>query len=147
MWSKTSRENLKPIDFDVLEESALAMAQATMYKAMKESGIKKADLARGMNRPRSFITRMLTGSHNLTVKTFARAMAACGFELRFEKRPIKWGWVAESTHVIETQHLPASAGSPVATCRVAAGVPADLRHITEMNVALGQGTDHLELSA
>lgn len=74
---------------DVLAESALAMAQATICAAMRESQITKAHLARRMGCPRSFVSRMLGGSHNLTVKTFARAMAACGYELRFEKVPTK----------------------------------------------------------
>ncbi len=49
-------------------------------------------VAEKMSRPRSFVTRMLSGSHNLTVKTFARALAACGYELKLSYGPIQWGW-------------------------------------------------------
>ena len=39
---------------------------------------------------RSGITRMLSGSHNLTIKTMAKVLAVCGHEVRFEAVPIVW---------------------------------------------------------
>ncbi len=71
-------------DIEVLEEAALAMAQSVIQNAIGESGITRAEVARRMERDRSIISRMLSGSHNLTVKTMARSLAACGFEVRFE---------------------------------------------------------------
>jgi transcriptional regulator with XRE-family HTH domain len=73
-----------PIDIEVLEESALAMAQSTIQNVIDQSRISKSDLARRMEIGRSGITRMLSGSHNLTIKTIARALAVCGREVRFE---------------------------------------------------------------
>lgn len=90
---ESSNANLLPIDDEILEESALAGAQAAIQNVMDRSGLKKADVARKMGRPASFISRMLRGGHNLTVKTLARALAACGFEVRFVARPIHWGWL------------------------------------------------------
>lgn len=84
-------------DLDVLEEAALAMAQATIQNAITQSGISRAELARRLQRPRSFISRMLKGDHNLTVKTMARALAACGREVRFGSEPLDWRW-PESEH-------------------------------------------------
>jgi transcriptional regulator with XRE-family HTH domain len=81
-----------PIDIEVLEESALAMAQSTIQNVILESNISKSDLARRMEIGRSGITRMLSGSHNLTIKTMARALAVCGREVRFEAVPILWNW-------------------------------------------------------
>ena len=83
-------------DLEVLTESALAQAQSTIQNAMDEAEISKADLARKMDRPRSYITRILSGSHNLTVKTMATAVLACGYEIQFGLTPIKWNWVRES---------------------------------------------------
>ena len=82
-------------DVDVVVETSLAMAQATIQTAMRESKIRNADLAERLDRPRSFISKMLSGSHNLTVKTLSRAMAACGYELTGQYQPIQWGWVAD----------------------------------------------------
>jgi plasmid maintenance system antidote protein VapI len=86
----------KPVDFAVLQESALAMAQATLENALASSGITRSELAQRMNRPRSFITRMMSGSHNLTIKTYALALAACDLEPRFEYAPLQWGWSQEA---------------------------------------------------
>lgn len=81
------------VDFGVLEESALAMAQSTIQNAIGESRISRSELARRMQCDRSFVSRMLKGSHNLTVRTMARSLAACGFEVRFQPIRIEWGWV------------------------------------------------------
>lgn len=102
------------IDREVLEESALAMAQATIQNAIDEAGISRADLARSMGRPRSFISTMLSGSHNLTIRTMSRALAACGFEIRFQHVPIVWNWKTE-TAIPSEEHLPAQAGSTMST--------------------------------
>ena len=85
------RRDYEP-DLDILEEAALAMAQATVQNAINRSGISRAELARRLSRPRSFVSKMLTGSHNLTIKTMARALAACGEQVRFGSEPLKWNW-------------------------------------------------------
>jgi hypothetical protein len=74
---------------EVLEEMALAMAQSTICGAMQASQTSRAVLAERMSRPRSFVTRMLGGAHNLTIKTMAKALAGCGYELRFSFAPIE----------------------------------------------------------
>jgi len=81
------------VDIEVLEESALAMAQATIQNAMHQADISKSEIARRMNCNRSFVTRMLSGNHNLTVKTMARSLAVCGFEVRFQPVQIDWNWI------------------------------------------------------
>ncbi len=110
-WLRSSTRT--DVDTGILEESALAMAQATIQNVMNESGVSKAELARRMECDRSFVTRMLTGSHNLTVKTMARSLAACGFEVRFQPVPIAWNWV-EPPIPIEDE-VPANAGTTMCT--------------------------------
>ena len=68
-------------ELETLEEGALALAQSTIQKAMNTRGLTKRQLATRMNRPLTFVTRMLEGDHNLTVKTFAAAVAACDMQL------------------------------------------------------------------
>jgi transcriptional regulator with XRE-family HTH domain len=89
------------IDVEVIVESSLAMAQAAIQKVMKDSNVRKIELAARLGRPRSFISKMLSGSHNLTVKTLARALAVCGYELTWEYQPIEWGWVKEPAVVYD----------------------------------------------
>jgi DNA-binding phage protein len=101
------------IDMEVLEESALAMAQATIQNAINDVSISRADLARKMNCNRSFVSKMLSGSHNLTVKTMSRALSACGFEVRFQKVPIVWNWQPQIQPANCNEALPAQSGSAV----------------------------------
>jgi transcriptional regulator with XRE-family HTH domain len=80
------------IDTEFIEETTLAMAQATIDNAIRAAGLSRAELARSMGRPRSFVTRILRGDHNLTVRTLARALAACGYQLNFTYSPIGVAW-------------------------------------------------------
>jgi transcriptional regulator with XRE-family HTH domain len=85
-----------PVDFEILEESALAMAQSTIQNAINAANISQSDLARRMQCNRSIVSRILGGGHNLTIKTMARALAACGSEVRFQTVPIEWNWASSS---------------------------------------------------
>lgn len=76
-------------DFEVLSESALAQAQAVIQNAMDQTSTSRADLARGMKRSPSFVSRFLSGSHNLTIKTMARAALVCGYEIKFGLTPLR----------------------------------------------------------
>lgn len=105
-----------PVDLDILQESALAMAQATIQNAMDESRLKPAQLARKMGQHRSFVSRMLNGRHNLTVKTFALALAGCGFRPSFGYVPLRWGWSAATVPAaptLEPQSVPTGVGTLV----------------------------------
>lgn len=87
---------------EILEEAALAGAQSSMYNAIRESGLTRAEVARRMGSARSFVTRMLQDDHNLTIRTYARALAACGFECRFGRAKIDPAWNA--LHSREEHH-------------------------------------------
>lgn len=106
----TERLNINHVDFDILEESALAMAQSTIQNAINSACLSKADLARRMQCNRSVVTRMLSGSHNLTIKTMSRALAACGVEVRFETVPIEWNWASLPQPQGEQQAVHAACG-------------------------------------
>jgi transcriptional regulator with XRE-family HTH domain len=109
-------------DLEVLEESALFMAQATIQNAINEAGLSRAELAKKMNCQRSFVSRMMTGKHNLTVRTMARAILACGFEVGFSRSPIVWNWMSNQCPTVSEE--PATAGTlPTAAYAVAGRVP------------------------
>src|ERR1700727_2093812 len=97
------------VDLEVIEESALAMAQSTIQAAVTKSGIARSEMARRMNRHRSHVSRLLTGDHNLTIKTMARSMAVCGFEIRFQPVALEWNWAAVPAQ--QKEAVPANAGT------------------------------------
>lgn len=90
-WVPRATKDLR-VDLDVVEETAIAMAQATIESTAKMVGLSRSGLASEMGRPRSFITRIMGGNHNITVRTLARALGACGFQLKFERMPLGWVW-------------------------------------------------------
>ncbi len=100
-WLIKNRQQ-QEVDVEILEEAALFMAQATIQNALTGSGMTRAEFARRLNRPPSFVSRMLSGDHNLTIKTMARALAACGQEVRFGTAPLVWVWSrSENARVAE----------------------------------------------
>lgn len=115
-WSNSSTR--PEVDIGVLEEAALASAQAAICKVMKDSGLSQSEVARKMGRDRSYISRILSGSHNLTVKTMARTMAVCGYEVDFQPRQIEWNWVA--LPATRESEVPANAGTTMLLCSMAA---------------------------
>lgn len=103
-WIATGRGEPDP---EVLSESALAMAQATIQNAMSQSKTTRATLAKRMDRPRSFVSRMLSGSHNLTIKTMSRALVACGYEIDFGLVPVRWYWESTEPKLVTCNTVPA----------------------------------------
>jgi len=81
--------NEMPVDLEVLEETAIASAQATIQNCIDTIHIKPSELAQKMGCSRSYVSRILRGDHNLTVRTLARAMGACGFEVGFNRLPVQ----------------------------------------------------------
>jgi transcriptional regulator with XRE-family HTH domain len=107
LWAQPTKWVDDAVDLDIIEETALAMAQSTIQNAITKSGINRSEMARRMKRNRSLVSRLLNGSHNLTVKTMARSMAVCGFEVRYEPVALEWNWVEASPQ----EEVPANAGT------------------------------------
>lgn len=130
-WIAQTSPAYAPVDLDVLQESTLSMAQSTIQNAMDDAELKPAQLARNMGQHRSFVSRMLSGRHNLTVKTMALALAGCGFRLQFGYVPLQSGWAVEApaaataehtqkqqSPVIKQQPVPTGVGTSVGTMPV-----------------------------
>ena len=74
-------------DTSIVEESAIARAQCLVQQAMDAAHLLPPALARKMKRSSQFGAYVLQS--NLTIRTLARALAACGYEVEFHlrKRP------------------------------------------------------------
>lgn len=104
----------KKLDLERLEEMTLAMAQAEIQNAMDAKEIKPSALASSLGRPRSFISKILRGNHNLTIRTMARVFAACGFELTFKRVEIRMAWTqSPPEHCLADVTPIHSGGAPV----------------------------------
>lgn len=60
----------------VAQEKVLFTAAETIYQAMQERQVGKSELADLVNKKPAFITRVLKGDHNITLKTLAELATA-----------------------------------------------------------------------
>jgi len=67
------------------QEKLILEVTELISEAMKENEVSRADLARLLGRTRSYITQILTGSRNLTLRTWADAMTVLGQEARVSR--------------------------------------------------------------
>lgn len=112
-WVDASPLREELVDVELIQGASLAMAQATLQQAINKRQISRADLAKRMGRKRSFVTRMMNGDHNMTIKTFALALAACAYRPTFGFAPITWTWADQSEQLTLTMQdlVPAGAGT------------------------------------
>ena len=88
---KFTKSNLRNEIILILEESLQAQVQSVMQQAVTSSGLRVGEIAKQMY-PRGkqkTISRYFKGSHNLKLKTVARLLAICGYELKVSIDKIK----------------------------------------------------------
>jgi transcriptional regulator with XRE-family HTH domain len=71
-------------------EALVAEASEAIAKLMDEQNISKADLARRLNKSRAWVTQLLSGSANMTVRTLAELAYALGAEVKLHAQPPSW---------------------------------------------------------
>ncbi len=64
-------------------ESAVAGAAELIAKSMDERGLSKSDLAKRLGKSRSWVTQLLSGESNVTIRTLAQVLHFLGQELQF----------------------------------------------------------------
>ena len=92
MKTKTQYEQLmESPDFRRLYaiEGLVTEAGEFIARLMQEQKVTKAELARRLGKSRAYITQMLTGSTNLTVRTLAEVAYALGAEVKLEAVPVE----------------------------------------------------------
>src|SRR5690554_4716121 len=68
----------------VAQEKVLFTAAETIYQAMQERQVGKSELADLVNKKPAFITRVLKGDHNITLKTLAELATTLDRQVVFE---------------------------------------------------------------
>lgn len=68
-------------------ESLVAEAAESIARMMAERHLSKADLARRLKKSRSWVTQLLSGETNMTVRTLAEVMYALDGEVTFHIQP------------------------------------------------------------
>ena len=64
------------------QEAAILTATEALNEAMECLGVTRADLARRLKRTPGFVSQVLSGSRNMTLRTFADLAYALGLQVR-----------------------------------------------------------------
>ncbi len=73
-----SQERSKEFEKILAQERFILMATEEIWTAMESKGVSKAQLAKKLKKTKPFITQLLSGSRNMTLRTFAELADALG---------------------------------------------------------------------
>lgn len=82
-WAKQSEANTKL----VAQETLITSVTEEIWKAMEEAGINKAELARKLGATKGYVTQVLNGSRNMTLRTLADICFALDRQPSFYLKP------------------------------------------------------------
>ena len=71
-------------------EALVAEASEAIAKLMAEQNVSKADLARRLNKSRAWVTQLLSGKANMTVRTLAEVVYTLDAEVKLHTQPPSW---------------------------------------------------------
>ncbi len=77
-------------------EALVAEASEVIARLMAQQKVSKADLARRLNKSRAWVTQLLSGKANMTVRTLADVVYALDGEVKLHAQPP--GWKPERPH-------------------------------------------------
>ncbi len=79
-WIRQDLEELKE-DPEFLTQGLLLEVNETVCELMEDQGVSRAELARRLNWPRSAVTKMLQGNHNISIGRLMKVALALGCTL------------------------------------------------------------------
>ena len=71
-------------------EALAAQTSEVIARLMAEQNVSKADLARRLNKSRSWVTQLLSGKTNMTVRTLAEVAYTLDAEVKLHTQPQSW---------------------------------------------------------
>jgi len=71
-------------------EALAAEASEVIASLMAQQNLSKADLARRLNKSRAWVTQLLSGRANMTVRTLAEVVYALGAEVEIHAQTPSW---------------------------------------------------------
>ena len=71
-------------------EALVAEASEAIAKLMAEQNVSKADLARRLNKSRAWVTQLLSGKANMTVRTLAEVVYTLDAEANLHTQAPSW---------------------------------------------------------
>lgn len=97
-WANQNEANAKLFAQEVL----ITQTTEEIWKAMEEAGINKTDLANKMAATKGYVSQILNGSRNMTLRTLADICFALDYQptLRLEPKKSTGGWQTNSRETL-----------------------------------------------
>ena len=89
-------EDKERFESDTAQSAALIDAANIIAEALREQGLRQKDLAEKLSVSEGYVSRLLSGDENLTVRTMARILHALGLQYVQNSRPYEAVTVTES---------------------------------------------------
>jgi transcriptional regulator with XRE-family HTH domain len=124
------------------QESLILEAAELLSMLMASEGVTKTELARRLGRSKAYLTQVLRGTTNLTLRTLADLGLAIGYRLRFQAKNIASGCLVSLPDV---PHLYSTPQGHSFACWRAFDQP--MRGGIELELYEGQPAEILPLSA
>ena len=71
-------------------EALVAEASEVIARLMAEQNVTKADLARRLHKSRAWVTQLLSGKANMTIRTLAEVVHTLDAEVKLQAQPPRW---------------------------------------------------------
>lgn len=97
-WANQSEANAKLI----AQERLITEVTETIWRVMEEAGVSKTDLANRMGATKGYVSQVLSGSRNMTLRTLADICFALDFipKFRVEMRRCDQPWESLGHNVV-----------------------------------------------
>ncbi|WP_018953620.1 helix-turn-helix domain-containing protein [Thioalkalivibrio sulfidiphilus] len=92
-WTTENSDNARL----VAQERLITQVTEAIWKEMEDAGVTKTELSDRMGTSKGYISQILSGSRNMTLRTLADICFALGREANISlRRPQAEGWISES---------------------------------------------------
>jgi transcriptional regulator with XRE-family HTH domain len=81
-------DNKKDYDRLLEEERLILDATELIYELMERESINQKELARRLGKSKGFVSQVLNGSRNMTLRTFADLLGVLGYRAELNARPV-----------------------------------------------------------
>lgn len=81
------------------QEMFILEATECLSRAMEREGISKTQLAEMLGKSKAFVTQVLNGGRNMTMRTFADIMCVLGYAARIQEQPAYQKQISTVIHV------------------------------------------------
>jgi transcriptional regulator with XRE-family HTH domain len=81
------------------QEMFILEATECLARLLEREGVSKAELAERLGKSKAFVTQVLAGGRNMTMRTFADILTALGYQGKITAQPIYQKQISKVVHL------------------------------------------------